>query len=512
MKGFIFFLVSLLVTGMYAQANFNMSYDFETLASGFSSIECDNDTVVIYGVIISPETESTGLLFTKIDSSGNIISSSTYFDKDGDNFTRPYQNSLIKLSNKTGYVAAGQLFGKSNGYIINFDNAGNVINYKEHLDTLYEFNHFKEIIEVSNNSFLIIGNKAYIDQDYSIGFIMKIDISGEILWETRIADSSNAIFLSSIVEVDSNRFIIGGLKTDRGNVSTFERKYSSLILQIDSVGDVKSTWYGEKSLEECGVGNMELTPFHGIIYNSLKGEYNNTYDQLFTQPILIERDSSFNLLVRDTFGTPQGSTYNIANIHYLNNGDWLTVGVKPLKYPLPPNSESINSLSGWINRFDVNGNNLWTVTDTSFWSNQTGSNNILYDAVELSSGSIIACGYNRTNEPKPKDWGWLLKVSKDGCIDTFGCDIVNVKSIVDFDIEVYPNPAFDLLVFSSKNPNLNLTALSIYDINGSQVANFKDVSLITLFQWNCDALPRGIYFYRLLTSIGYFVTGKVVLI
>ncbi|GAB4499795.1 MAG: hypothetical protein OHK0019_37390 [Saprospiraceae bacterium] len=56
----------------------------------------------------------------------------------------------------------------------------------------------------------------------------------------------------------------------------------------------------------------------------------------------------------------------------------------------------------------------------------------LYDAMELPSGSIIACGYNRTYEPEPKDWGWLIKVSKDGWV-VYGkrclCSFVEKKMI-----------------------------------------------------------------------------------
>ena len=59
------------------------------------------------------------------------------------------------------------------------------------------------------------------------------------------------------------------------------------------------------------------------------------------------------------------------------------------------------------------GDSVWNYLDTAF----TFASNLLYDAVELPSGSIIACGYSRTTNIL-KDWAWLVKVSKDGCVDS----------------------------------------------------------------------------------------------
>ena len=511
MKSYIYLMLSMCMGFLHAQKGFNKSYDLDNLGAGFSSIESSNDTIMAYGLIIDANVNMTGLLFSQIDSFGNIISSSAYFDKDGDNFSRPYQNSLIKLSDNSGYVAVGQLFNKANGYFIKYNNKAEVVLYREYPDTTFTFNHFKEIKEISSNSFLITGNEAYKDDDISNGFVIKVNIEGDVIWEKKYYEIGKITALGSIVRKGINSFLICGQRTDRGNVPTSQRKYSNLILEIDTLGSVLNTWSTNYSLNELGVGDIELSKKGELIYNTLRGQYNEEFNQLYTQPLLIRRDTNFNLLSSDTFGELSPYPHNISHIQLLNNNIMLIAGTIPQKYPIEPITDEINSLSGWINKFDGSGDIVWTFIDTAFWSSISGSNNVLYDVIELSSGSIIACGYNRTNEPTPKDWGWLLKVSKDGCIDTLDCEVVNLETPHKLGISVYPNPARDFIIFNINDSELEFHSLIIYDSQGKIISNYQNIDLRKPFHWWCQGFPRGMYYYKLLTVTGSRGCGQIIL-
>ena len=232
---------------------------------------------------------------------------------------------------------------------------------------------------------------------------------------------------------------------------------------------------------------------------------------MYTQPLLIRRDTNFNLVSSDTFGELSPYPHNFSHIQLLDNNDVLTVGTIPQKYPIAPITDEINSLSGWINKFGDSGEIVWTFIDTAFWSSISGSNNMLYDAIELTSGSIVACGYNRTLEPLPKDWGWLIKINSNGCIDTLNCEFVSTISPEIFDVEVFPNPARNFVIFNTMNPSQYLKSIAIYNFNGVLVENFDLNNSSNSSQWNCNSAPRGTYFYRLLSSTGLVGTGKFVL-
>jgi len=286
----------------------------------------------------------------------------------------------------------------------------------------------------------------------------------------------------------------------------------TVIFEIDSLGDIHKSWVSDYSLEELGIGNLSLTSTGGIIYNSLAGEYNAEFNQTFLQPLLIFRDTSYKIVRRDTFGNLLGVIHNFVNIHKLQNGDWLTVGVKPVLYPGPPEIQPINSLSGWIARFEENGDKVWSVVDTAFWSNISGSDNNLYDAVELSSGSIVACGYNRTREPSAKDWGWVIKIDRNGCIDTLFCGTVANKEIgkqEDISFNVFPNPSTDQVNFLFNN--IPIISLSIFDCHGSLVGRKVNLRSGEVYIWDCLHLPRGIYFYHLEAVKNWNYSGKIII-
>ncbi len=496
---------------LFAQTGFNKSYDLANTSAGFSSIDLSNDTLIIYGVVVDSGSGSTGLLFLKLDTLGNTISSNIYLDDKGDNFTRPYQNSLIKLSDGSGYAAVGQFFHRTNGYFVRYDNDGNVKYFREYIDTVYIFNNFKAIIEVKDNSFLICGNEADESLNTTNGFVLKVDDKGELVWEKKYKDPTRINFLGSILRKSDNCYIVGGLKTDLGNIPASVRKYSSWIIEIDSLGDIHKSWLSDYSLEELGIGNLSLTSTGGIFYNSLTGKYNAEFNQTFSQPLLIFRDTSYKIVKRDTFGNLLGVIHNFVNIHKLQNGDWLTVGVKPVLYPGPPEIQPINSLSGWIARFEENGDKVWSVVDTAFWSNISGSDNNLYDAVELSSGSIVACGYSRTREPVIKDWGWVIKVDRNGCVDTLFCGTVQNKEIgkeKSINVNIFPNPATDQVNFSFvKGSNISI---SVLDCQGSTVGRKENLGSGEVYIWDCLNLPRGIYFYQVQT-IRSWICGKIIL-
>jgi hypothetical protein len=119
---------------------------------------------------------------------------------------------------------------------------------------------------------------------------------------------------------------------------------------------------------------------------------------------------------------------------------------------------------GSLLRVSPTGDSIWNFLDTAFGLAQ----NRIYDVIELPSGSIIACGYSQTLNP-PKDWGWLVKVSKDGCVDTLNC--FPMSSVGDFmkeqQIKVYPNPTSDFIYLDL--PESEQSEYQIIDLSGNLI-------------------------------------------
>ena len=146
------------------------------------------------------------------------------------------------------------------------------------------------------------------------------------------------------------------------------------------------------------------------------------------------------------------------------------------------------------------GDSVWNYLDTAF----TFASNLLYDAVELPSGSIIACGYSRTTNIL-KDWAWLVKVSKDGCVDTLNC--ISVSSFESSNpsskMRVYPNPTSDVIYLDL--PNDDETTYLIFTIQGRVVMSGRVLKNVV----DVSALLPGGYLLLVQSKHGT-VTKKII--
>jgi hypothetical protein len=447
------------------------------------------------------------MLFARLDTFGNVIDYKIYNDSLGDDFTLVYPNSFIKLSDGSGYAGVGQLFYRESGCFVKFDNTGNLKVFKEYVDTLYTNNIFNQIIE-SGNSFLIGGTDFDWAANSTNVNILKIDSAGSLLWEKKNQNPNVVNLFGSIMKIDGNNFIITSSTTTKpGIVDIQHTKNTSKIFAIDSLGNIKWQWESQPSLVEMGAGQIYETPDHNWLYSSACAWYDAMYNVIYLRPTTIIRDTNFNLIRTDTFGVEVSNTQYFANLLPMQDHGWLALGTMPVAYGDGVQPDAYNALSGWFIRFDSTATPVWSRVDTAFWSTQSGSTNYLYDAVELPSGSIIACGYSRTYEPAGKDWGWLVKISPDGCVDTLSCATLQapVHLLPEALVSIYPNPATSWLHIESQDGIL-WDKIELLDMSGRVLQTLYSVAE---HRMDVSGLAAGLYVLRL-TKAQQSVTKKVV--
>ncbi len=108
----------------------------------------------------------------------------------------------------------------------------------------------------------------------------------------------------------------------------------------------------------------------------------------------------------------------------------------------------------------------------------------------------------------------MLKISKDGCIDTLLCSgITPIKEVQTHPVEVkaWPNPATTHVDFSFQNPaDGRHRQLLITDLAGRPVQSFEIPEGETNLRWNTEELPPGVYFYRYMENGVLLKAGKIV--
>jgi hypothetical protein len=417
----------------HAQAGFKKVLDFDEAGLAFSSIEYNgNHTVSIYGNLINQDLKY-GLLYASFDTLGNLLDYKVKYDSLGDVPTLNYPNGFIKLADGSGFAGIGTYFFREKGFLGIYNNDGTIRKFVEYVDTDVLASFYIEITEVSDG-FFILGDKQLQD-GFSRIFLMKTDKEGNKLWEKRYGMAPpRENGYGGIVKVNENEYVIGGASTTIPTSPQIVYNTSNFYV-IDSLGNLKSSWASQPSTTDMGVGwGMQKTAQGSWLYSTNElyfGPPNYVYERKLK---VIERDSNYNVINEKTYGTFRPSNY-LFNFKKISTG-FLVLGRRVLPQPSP------GIARGSMLKINSQADSIWNYLDTAF----TDATNLLYDAVELPSGSIIACGYSRTNNPL-KDWAWLIKVNKDGCVDTLNCMTVSnfEHPVSTKKIRVYPNPTSDLV-------------------------------------------------------------------
>ncbi len=461
-----------------AQTGFKKVFDFNEAGLVFSSMEYNGDhTVSIYGNLINQDLEY-GLLFASFDTLGNLLNYHVKYDSLGDIPTLLYPNSFIRLSDGSGFAGIGTYFFRETGFLAIYNNDGTIRNFIEYNDkeTLSDF--YIEIFEVSDG-FFILGDKQLQD-GYSRIFLMKTDKEGTKLWEKRYGlppPRRNAF--GSIIKVTNNEYIVGGAST---TIPPFPQIVynTSNFYTIDRLGNLKSSWASQPSTTDMGVGyGMYRTQNGGIIYSTNELQFKSPINVYERKLKIIERDSHFNILNEKSYGQFHPSNL-LRNLKKLTTGDYLVLGQRTIRKKPPPPYTYTGLLMGSLLKVTAAGDSIWNYLDTAF----IFASNLLYDAIELPSGNIITCGYSRTTNP-PKDWAWLVKVSKDGCVDTIRCITVsNFESPIALEkIKIYPNPTSDMVYLDLQDNDW--AEYQIFSLAGSLIKSGtifdKKIDVSTLF-------------------------------
>ena len=206
---------------------------------------------------------------------------------------------------------------------------------------------------------------------------------------------------------------------------------------------------------------------------------------------IVLRDEDFNLVTEKVVSPSYSELNGFVDIQPTQDGNWLGIG----SMTTPPLWTQPNALAGWMYKFDHNLDSIWSREDTVFYNLQIYTDHWLHSAVQLPSGSIIAAGQINVYYPSPgKSWGWLIKVNKDGCIDTLACSVSAIKdwnNTQAANMKVFPNPTSGLLFFD--DTEIQWDKIEIINAQGQEmkVINKPDKTEI-----NLTGMSSGMYMVR----------------
>jgi hypothetical protein len=212
------------------------------------------------------DIEEIGALVIKFDPDGNII----WINSFGDNLMDEY-NSIIE-DNDGNYVLVGEFYGDENSYsgteaiLTKIDKDGELIYQKSYGGSGYES--FNDIIQDSDGNYVAVGSTSSNDYDITDGnngnsdaLIMKIDVSGNILWHKTYGASGIDTF-KTIIENENNGYVLMGAGEE--DYFVFEDNYTpgAWVMELNSDGTI--LWYNN----DISIEGHDAVGFSSMIMDS----------------------------------------------------------------------------------------------------------------------------------------------------------------------------------------------------------------------------------------------------
>jgi hypothetical protein len=507
-----YILIALLLHSFFsatAQATFNQEYDVGGYYSAFWDLAYSNDTITLCGFFYAQEEAQWGMVVMQLDTSGNYLHHHEFLDESGSDYYINIGSPIIELSNGSGYLATATKASNGNIVLIGLDREGNKQFIKEFDNLSPSVSHSRQLLEVEGGIW-VSGDKRQNNSNRSCATLMKLDSSLNLVWSQNYCPLSinRSSYSLEIVKTSDSSYIAGTTtQPNLGSVSSWDRDYQAVIMELNNLGLPQWRWETPIGLDEFWATKVYQLADGNWGYMSREGWYNPQYNEIASQPKFVVRNEGLELVREDTFGVADNRLRGLGSIMKLKDGGFVSVGRTSWLYDTPPGppagSQPYNSISGWMARLDEYGQKMWQRVDTAYWSQESGSRSYLRNVIELPSGSLVACGYSELIFPSGEEHikAWVIKVDANGCMNPLDCETIvgtqeelPVVAEPPLHMHIFPNPASEVIQVHFDQPAPAL--LQLYDVNGRLVHQEQTVFGTMSHRMEVRDLPNGLYWLK----------------
>lgn len=243
-----FFLVK---TDSSGNMLWNKTYNRRYSDEAYSIVQTADGGYALVG-ITRPSGMATDIWFIKTDNSGNMLWNKTYGDSDWE-----YAHSLIQTPDE-GYAITG--YKSRDIWLIKTDDSGDILWNKTYGGSEWEVAY--SIIQTNDGGYALAGRTESYGDGSSDFWLVKIDNSGNMLWNKTIFGTSERDEARSVIETSDGGYVLAG---QAGYSFTSEESETANILIIKLKGkDLSKDDSGGDS--GGGIPGFELTiVFYAII-------------------------------------------------------------------------------------------------------------------------------------------------------------------------------------------------------------------------------------------------------
>ncbi len=481
-KTFFVTLAIIISTNLYAQPNL----EWETNLGGINSdaatsIQQTNDG----GYIVAGHTASNSgdvggnngikdYWIVKLDENGNLVWENNLGGSDWDWATS------IKQTADGGYIIAGwsgsndgDVGGNNGGYdywIIKLDTNGNLV-WEKNLGG-NDFDIPNSIQQTTDGGYIVAGRSSSINGDVGGNngntdyWIVKLDTSGNIVWENNLGGSGDDI-AESIQQTTDGGYIVAGYSSygdgDVGGNNGNDGSTDYWVVKLDTSGNLvwENNFGGSntdiaKSIQQTTDGGYIVV---GYSYSNDGdvGGHNGDGDYW-----IVKLDASGNLVWENNLG---GSDEEIAySIQQTIDGGYIVAGeTSSDDGDVGGNNDEWGTPDYWIVKLDASGNLVWE-------SNFGGTSHDAAESIQqTTNGGYIIAGYTYSingdvgGNNGSRDY-WIVKLGADLSIGDYTIDNI---------ISLYPNPAEN--TFTIANLSETISKVEILDLQGRVILVISEI-------------------------------------
>jgi Secretion system C-terminal sorting domain len=372
-------------------------------------------------------------------------------------------------------------------------------------DTLIEFSNFDMTAHETTKGYALVGSFGLVGQSYSNGQIRFIGFDGQELWHTKFDHAPFGDRVLDIIELNDSTLLAGTVESLTSNSPIVQQVGRTGFYTINAkTGQILTSWQTEASPELGYMRKLMLLDDSTILMFSIVPRGFVGTNTLLVRNTLTVMNLDYEVIRRDSIGglTGLGSWFEIEGWRRTNDGA-VIVAAGDI------NADSTR-LCGRVFRFDPYTLQAdWSVKLFAPLVPSDYERSKLYDLDTLTSGNIIAVGTSRDTFTIHT---WVVKVTKDGCVDTLWCNTSSTMHpnmlTEGAQLVVYPNPASDWVQVGWPDAQNNHEAeLMIYDALGrirlqTRVKNLDRINL--------KFMPSGMYF-MLVNRNGNYTTAKLMI-
>jgi hypothetical protein len=411
----------------------------------------------------------------------------------------------IELTPDGGYIAAGESVSNISGdktensrgsddfWIVKLDASGNV----EWDKTIggSDYDAFPKI-KVINDGYYICGDStsnisgektedAIGEDDY---WLLKLDNSGNILWQKTIGGSSTD-FIESISETIDGGCILGGTSNSNISGSKTENSFGSndyWVVKIESDGTIEwDKTYGGESTDN--LHSLIQTFDNGYLlagdsFSNISG--NKTEDSKGGLDYwIIKLNTNGAIEWQKTIGGESGDKAN--SIYQTNDGGYIVGG------------SSLSDISGDKNENGIGGGDYWAIKLNNVglieWQNTIGGSDFdkITSIIQTSNNNYLIAGNSKsdisgdkTENSRGQQDFWVIKHAA----------ILGIKENPFYkEITLFPNPTKNTLQLNTQEKTID--QVNIYTMTGSKVLQFDFDSFSPTV--DVSSLASGVYYLQL---------------